>query len=122
MYFWPSNLAASLIKPEPGYGIAYIDWNQQEFGIAARLSGDLIMQEPYGLAIHFSPLHEAGAVPSGATKQSHRAIREVYKQCVLAVEYGMGSASLAQRIGKSEDEAKLLLEHHRRVFASFRNG
>ena len=28
-----------LIKPNHGHGIAYIDWSQQEFGIAAALSG-----------------------------------------------------------------------------------
>ena len=34
-----------LIKPKPGYGIAYIDWSQQEFGIAAALSGDPLMRK-----------------------------------------------------------------------------
>jgi DNA polymerase I len=29
-----------LIRPEPGYALCYIDWEQQEFGIAAALSGD----------------------------------------------------------------------------------
>ena len=29
-----------LIKPEPGRAVAYVDWSQQEFGIAAALSGD----------------------------------------------------------------------------------
>ena len=29
-----------LIKPKKGFGIAYLDWSQQEFGIAAALSGD----------------------------------------------------------------------------------
>jgi len=33
---------------------------------------------------------QAGAVPPGATKQSHSAQRELFKQCVLAVQYGMG--------------------------------
>ena len=38
--FGPSVWLRGLIKPPPGYGIAYIDWQQQEFGIAAALSGD----------------------------------------------------------------------------------
>ena len=29
-----------LIQPSPGHGLAYVDWSQQEFGIAAALSGD----------------------------------------------------------------------------------
>jgi hypothetical protein len=36
-----------LIQPAAGQGLAYVDWSQQEFGIAAALSGDLCMQEAY---------------------------------------------------------------------------
>ena len=36
--FGPSVWLRGLIKPPPGYGLAYIDWKQQEFGIAAALS------------------------------------------------------------------------------------
>jgi DNA polymerase I len=35
--FGPSTWMRGLITPPPGYGVAYIDWSQQEFGIAARL-------------------------------------------------------------------------------------
>ena len=34
---------------------------------------------------------QAGAVPSDATKQSHAVVREQFKVCALAVQYGMGS-------------------------------
>jgi len=44
--FGPSVWLRGLIKPPPGCGIAYIDWQQQEFGIAAALSGDPLMMEP----------------------------------------------------------------------------
>ncbi|MGH7187436.1 MAG: DNA polymerase, partial [Pseudomonadota bacterium] len=36
-----------LIRPHPGTGIALIDWQQQEFGIAAALSDDPAMQDAY---------------------------------------------------------------------------
>ena len=36
----PLKWLRSLIEPKEGWGIAYIDWSQQEFGIAAALSGD----------------------------------------------------------------------------------
>jgi hypothetical protein len=36
--FGPSVWLRGLIQPPSGYGIAYIDWAQQEFGIAAALS------------------------------------------------------------------------------------
>jgi hypothetical protein len=45
--FGPSVWLRGLIKPPPGYGIAYIDWAQQEFGIAAALSGDPLMMDAY---------------------------------------------------------------------------
>jgi hypothetical protein len=61
-----------LIKPRPGYAVAYIDWKQQEFGIAAALSGDAAMLEAYQSGdpyLTFAKL--AGAVPSDATKDTH---------------------------------------------------
>ena len=33
--FGPAVWLRGLIRPEPGFGLAYIDWSQQEFGIAA---------------------------------------------------------------------------------------
>lgn len=38
--FGPSVWLRGLIKPPPGHAVAYIDWSQQEIGIAAALSGD----------------------------------------------------------------------------------
>lgn len=47
--FGPSVWIRSLIKPEPEQAIAYIDWSQQEFGIAAVLSQDSRMLAAYTL-------------------------------------------------------------------------
>jgi DNA polymerase I-like protein with 3'-5' exonuclease and polymerase domains len=43
-------------------GVAYIDWSQQEFAIAAKLSGDKAMLEAYrsGKPWSFTRRHEAG--------------------------------------------------------------
>ena len=49
---------------------------------------------------------QAGAVPADATKQSHGPERELFKQCVLAVAYGMEAKSLALRIGQPEIVAR----------------
>jgi tetratricopeptide (TPR) repeat protein len=38
--FGPAVWLRGLIKPKPGHAVAYIDWSQQEFGIAAALSKD----------------------------------------------------------------------------------
>ena len=45
--FGPSVWLRGLIRPRPGWGLAYVDWSQQEFGIAAALSGDPAMMEAY---------------------------------------------------------------------------
>jgi hypothetical protein len=37
----------NLIQPPPGRAVAYCDYEQQEFGIAAALSGDSVMQRSY---------------------------------------------------------------------------
>ena len=109
-----------LIKPPPGYALAYIDWSQQEFGIAAALSRDTKMQAAY---ISGDPYLEfakqAGAVPPDATKRSHPQQREQFKACVLAVNYGMGQDALALRIGQSVSRARELLRLHRETYAVF---
>lgn len=45
--FGPAVWLRSLIRAPRKSGIAYIDWSQQEFGIAAALSGDAAMQRAY---------------------------------------------------------------------------
>jgi DNA polymerase family A len=118
--FGPSAWIRGLIKPEPDMGIAYIDWSQQEFGIAAALSGDQNMLAAYQSGdpyLAFAKL--AGAVPADATKASHRAERDQYKSCVLAVQYSMGAGSLALRINRPVGEAARLLAEHRRAFATY---
>jgi DNA polymerase I-like protein with 3'-5' exonuclease and polymerase domains len=62
---------------------------------------------------------QAGAVPPEATKQSHRAQREQFKACVLAVQYGMGEASLSYRIGQPVARARELLRLHHETYRMF---
>ena len=109
-----------LIKPRAGYGIAYIDWSQQEFGIAAALSGDPLMKAAYESGDPYLAFAiQAGAVPANATKKSHKAEREQFKACVLAVQYGMGPESLALRIGQPVIRAKELLRLHQETYRIF---
>jgi hypothetical protein len=118
--FGPSVWLRALIQPPPGYGIAYIDWSQQEHGIAAALSGDEAMQAAYLSGDPYLEFaKQAGAVPADATKKSHNIERELFKQCVLAVGYGMEAKSLALRIGKPEIVARNLLRSHRETYRQF---
>jgi DNA polymerase-1 len=118
--FGSSVWARGLIKPSAGMGLAYIDYSQQEFGIAAALSGDEAMREAYHSGdpyLSFAKL--AGAVPPEATKKSHPRERSLFKATVLAVQYGMGPESLAQNIQKPLEEARHLLKMHRQTFRKF---
>jgi DNA polymerase-1 len=118
--FGPSVWLRGLIKPTEGFCLVYIDYSQQEFGIAAALSGDEKMMEAYRSGDPYLAFAiQAGAVPQGATKQSHKAEREQFKACVLAVQYGMGEISLAQRINQPVARARQLLSLHRQTYRTF---
>ena len=62
---------------------------------------------------------QVGAVPSDATKKSHPVERGLYKECVLAVQYGMGRKSLALKIGSSPAVASSLLQHFKTNYRTF---
>ena len=118
--FGPSVWLRGLIQPPEGYGLAYVDWSQQEFGIAAALSGDTAMMVAYASGDPYLAFaKQAGAVPQDATKHSHKAVRDQFKACVLAVQYGMGAESLAYRINQPTARARELLDLHRRTYRRF---
>jgi hypothetical protein len=118
--FGPSCWLRSLIQPEPGRAVAYVDWSQQEFGIAAALSGDTAMMDAYTSGDPYLTFaKQARAVPADATKTSHPREREQFKVCALAVQYGMGPHSLAQSLGQPEPMARELLRLHRETYPTF---
>jgi hypothetical protein len=118
--FGPAVWLRSLIQPPPGRAIAYIDWSQQEFGIAAALSGDPAMMEAYASGDPYLAFaKQAGRVPADATKQSHESERDLFKTCVLGVQYTMGERSLAGRIGQPTVVARELVRMHRETYKAF---
>lgn len=118
--FGPSRWLRGLIKPGPDIAAAYIDYGQQEFGIAAALSGDVAMAEAYRSGDPYLAFgKQAGAIPPEGTKATHPGERALFKACVLAVQYGMGEEALADRIGQPVDTAKRLLRLHRETYPAF---
>jgi len=100
--------------------VAYVDWSQQEFGIAAALSGDSAMMAAYTSGDPYLTFaKQARAVPPNATKKSHPRERDQFKVCALAVQYGMGPQSLAQSLGQPEAMARELLRLHRETYPKF---
>ncbi len=118
--FGPSVWLRGLIKPPLGYGIAYCDWSQQEFGIAAALSGDPAMRAAYRSGDPYLEFaKQAGLVPKDATRESHEDMRELCKTCVLGTQYGMEEYTLAQRLGKPVILARKLLRAHHETYGEF---
>jgi DNA polymerase I-like protein with 3'-5' exonuclease and polymerase domains len=123
--FSPAVWLRSLIKPEPGMAVAYVDYCSMEFLIAASLSDrhcgpinnmlDMYLSgDPY-----LSFAKRVGAAPSTATKHSHAAVRDKYKVMLLATQYGMQSETLAARLGVSTFEAHAMLQQHRELCAQY---
>jgi len=118
--FGPSVWIRSLIRPEVGTGIAYLDWSQQEFGIAAALSQDPYMMAAYASGDPYLAFaKQAGAAPPHGTKDKYREVRDQFKAVVLAVQYSMGAESLAVRIGQPVSAARELLRLHRETYRTF---
>jgi DNA polymerase I-like protein with 3'-5' exonuclease and polymerase domains len=117
--FSPAVWLRSLIKPELGQAVAYVDWSSMEFMIAASLSGDPVMLEFYRHDPYLSFAKRVGAAPSNATKQTHGALRDRYKTGLLAIQYGIGAETLASRLGISVFAAHEMIVQHRELFAVY---
>ena len=118
--FGPSRWLRSLIQPAPGMAVAYVDFEQQEFGIAAALAGDAAMEAAYRSGDPYLAFgKQAGAIPPEGTKTTHGPQRALFKACALAVQYGMGPDGLAQKIGRPPAMARELLSLHRATFPRF---
>jgi len=118
--FGPAVWLRGLIRPEPGTALAYLDYEQQEFGIAAALSGDAVMRAAYVSGDpYLSFAKQAGAVPAHATKVTHRAEREAFKLCALGVQYGMSAPALAGRLNAPLWRGRELLQLHRQTYPRY---
>jgi hypothetical protein len=118
--FGPSTWLRCLIRPGPGWAVAYLDWSQQELGIAAALSGDPAMREAYtsgDFYLTFAKL--AGAVPTDATKETHGRERDQFKTVALGVLYGLSADGLARKLGVPPCRGRELLRLHRQTFRCF---
>lgn len=118
--FGPATWMRGLIRPEPGWALAYIDWSSQEIGIAAGLSGDERLIDAYKSGdIYMAFARDAKLVPADATKQSHPDKRAVCKTIVLGLGYGMGAEAMALRAHISVAEARELLRQHQTVYRTY---
>jgi len=123
--FSPAVWLRSLIKPEEGWAVSYIDYSAMEFGIAAALSHShcsgcnrmwefYANGEPY---LDFAKL--VGTAPPEATKKTHEPLRDQYKVGLLSSQYGVSFLTLAGRLNISQIAAHEMLNQHREIFAPY---
>lgn len=118
--FGPSTWIRFLIKPKPGTAIAYVDYAQQELAIAASLSGDKNLISDYKTGDPYLAFaKKAGAIPSDGTKETHPEKREIYKICMLALNYGMSIETFANNTGISYAEANYIVKWHKRRYRKY---
>lgn len=117
--FGPSAWYRGLIMPPPGCAVSYLDFEQQEFAIAAALSGDPNMMEAYRSGDPYLEFgKQVGGLPEWATKETHTQIREGFKQTALGVQYGMSEWGLSRKLralgldGSAAHAKNLLCMHH----------
>jgi DNA polymerase I-like protein with 3'-5' exonuclease and polymerase domains len=97
-----------------------LDWQQQEFGVAAALSGDVAMQAAYRSGDPYMALAVATrAAPAGSTAMSHGHVRERFKRCALGLQYGVGRGRLGRQLGISESVASAMIDSHKAAFPTF---
>jgi DNA polymerase family A len=109
-----------LIRPKPGMALAYIDWEQQEFAIAALMSGDKEMLQAYRSGNPYLALaKKVGAVPQAATKQTHRLEHEKFKAVVLGVNYGRTKHGLSKVLGLPVEYCERLLRGYWKTFSTY---
>jgi DNA polymerase I len=118
--FGPSAWLRSLIRPPEDYAVSYLDFKQQEFGIAAALSGDPNMIKAYQTGDPYLAFaKQAGAVPLDATKQSHPRERELFKVTALGVLYGLSPYGLSVKLETPLVHARNLLRAHHEVYPKY---
>jgi hypothetical protein len=118
--FGPAVWLRGLIRPDEGQALAYVDYAQQEFGIAAALSSDEGMMGAYHSGDPYLAFaKQARTVPLDGTEATHKAERERFKVLALAVQYGMGPDALARKLDEPPARGRELIDLHRRTYPRY---
>jgi DNA polymerase-1 len=121
--FLPSlpNWLHGLLRPPPGFALVELDWNGQEYALAAGLSGDPRMIADYQSGDpHWAFGLRAGLVPVGASKADHQELRnKVLKPVVHGQNYGMTAYGIAAKTERSLLWARDIHARHRQTYPVF---
>jgi DNA polymerase I len=122
--FAPAVWVRHLIKPEPGWCVAYSDYEAEEVHIAARVSGDPNMIQAIESGDPYTWYAKStGLAPPDVTKQTHKDIRDkVWKPGLLSQFYGTTAIGLSARTGMSYDQTQQsLIQPHQSLFKVYWN-
>jgi hypothetical protein len=119
IFSWPS-WCRGLVRPAPGRALAYLDYQQQEYLIAAVLSRDEAMLADYLAGDCYLGLGKSlGLIPADGTKETHGPERNLCKVITLATLYGQAAPGLARRTGRTRTVAADWLRRHRERYRRF---
>jgi hypothetical protein len=125
-----------LTKPKLGRVVLETDYNQQEFGIGAGLSGCMAMRRAYdfgdaylGFAVEAKTISAASAQRYLQRKRHHLplddedratdAVRDLYKPVVLGILYDRTEWGLARALDMQPLRARMLIEQSHDAFPDF---
>jgi hypothetical protein len=111
--------AKFLIKPDPGWGVAYLDISGQEVVIGAAQSGDARMLHDYYHDIYLQQAVKQGWAPTGATRPTYDKERDRAKPLVLGINYGQTEFGLKDRLQVSQEEAAERIAVYMRSYPDF---
>ena len=120
LFAQPKWLRWLIVSPSPDTVLMHVDYHCQEIAIAAALSHDPVIREMYtsnDAYMWFAIM--AGAAPSGATKETHPAIRNLYKRISLGVLYGLSAYGASHQLQISMDSAQAIIDQHREFFPTY---
>jgi hypothetical protein len=116
---WP-GVFRGLVQAPPGDAFVNLDYAQQEYLISGVLSREQRMIEDYRRGdVYVSLGKSLGIIPPDGDQDSHPRERELCKVIVLAITYGMGPQTLAEKIGRPVTVAADLLRQHHQLYARF---
>ncbi len=117
----------ALCVPPPGKAIGSIDYGSEEYLISALIAEDLEMVAAYeGSDVYLAFAIASGMAPANATKESHKAVRQLAKAAVLGMSYLMTSIGLSAKLTAdtkrfvSEDEAQELIDAFYEVYSDLK--
>lgn len=114
--YWNGNYRDFIIASPGTYLLTY-DYSQIELRVLAGVSGEPALQEAFDKNVDIHSATAAQMLGKSVENLNLPGDRDIGKTMNFALIYGMGASSLAERLGKSMDEAKALYSQYFSAFS-----